>query len=99
MARPDKKQIDAWKEAHGDIFQITVEGKIIILREPKIKDLERAASADPKGNKRFNFNRSIVENCKLYEDKDVMDSDKKIMAVFSQLDELIPVAEAETKKL
>ncbi|CAA0260485.1 hypothetical protein R8G64_13150 [Tenacibaculum maritimum] len=97
--RPTKEEIAAWKKEHGAIYQITVEDKIIILREPKIKDLERAMSADPKNKKKFNFNRSIIENCSLYSDPGAMDSDKKTLAVFAELDELIPEAEASTKKL
>lgn len=96
---PDQKQINAWKKEHGVLHQITVEGKIVILREPKIKDLERAMAADPKNKKKFNFNRSIIENCKLYVEPGAMDSDAKILAVFAELDELIPEAEASTKKL
>jgi len=99
MARPDKAQIAAWKKEFPAIHQITVEGKIIILREPGVKDLERAMSADPKNKKKFNFNRSIIENCKLYQDTGAMDTDAKILAVFAELDELIPEAEASTKKL
>lgn len=99
MGRPDKAQIAAWKKEHGDIYQITVNGKIVILRAPKIKDLERAASADPKGKKKFNFNRSIIENCKLYEDEGALSTDEALMAVFAELDQIIPIAEAETKKL
>lgn len=98
--RPNKAQIDKWKKEHGDIYQIKVNGdKIVILRAPKIKDLERAAAADPKGKKKFNFNRSIIENCKLYQDEGAMSTDAAIMAVFAELDQIIPVAEAETKKL
>lgn len=97
--RPDKAQIAAWKKEFPSIHQITVDGKIIILREPGIKDLERALGADPKGKKKFNFNRSIIENCTLYKDDDVMKTDRQILAVFAELDEIIPEAETERKKL
>ncbi|MDB0600692.1 hypothetical protein PL373_05945 [Tenacibaculum maritimum] len=97
--RPTQEQIKAWKKEHGALHQITVEDSIIILREPKIKDLERAMAADPKNKKKFNFNRSIIENCKLYEDPGAMNTDARILAVFAELDELIPEAEASTKKL
>lgn len=97
--RPGKAQISEWKKEHGALHQITVGGKIIILREPGVKDLERAMAADPKNKKKFNFNRSIIENCRLYEDEGAMDSDAKILAVYSQLDELIPEVEASVVKL
>ncbi|MAB37736.1 MAG: hypothetical protein CL528_11320 [Aequorivita sp.] len=97
--RPDKAQIAEWKKKHGNLHKITVDGKIIILREPGVKDLERAMSADPKGKKKFNFNRSIIENCRLYEDTGAMDTDAKILAVYGQLDELLPEVEASVEKL
>ena len=49
--------------------------------------------------RKFNFNRSIVENCKLYEDEGALNTDGKIMALYGELDTIIPIAEAETKKL
>lgn len=97
--RPGKEQIQAWKKEHGALHQITVEDKIIILREPGVKDLERAMAADPKGKKKFNFNRSIIENCTLYQDDGVMNTDAKVIAVFSELDALIPEVETSVKKL
>lgn len=97
--RPTEAEIKAWKKAHDGLYQIEVDGKVIILREPKMKDLERAQAADPKRQKPYNFHRSIIENCKLYADPGLIEDDKNYLAVCSKLDEIVEVREADLKKL
>lgn len=97
--RPTPAKIEEWKKEHGNVFQFTVEGKIVIMREPKMVDLERASASDPKKKKPFNFFRSITANCKLYEDEGFFDDDKREMALHAQMDEIIEIKEAEVKKL
>ena len=38
-----KEQIKEWKEKHGELFQVTVEGKGCILRKPNRQDLSYAS--------------------------------------------------------
>jgi|SRR3990172_3636045 len=100
VKQPNKEQIKKWKEQHGGLYQFTLpDGKIVIIREPKMKDLERAQASDPKKQKPYNFNRSILENCKLYEDEGVLQNDKNVLAIFAQMDEVIDIWDAEVKKL
>lgn len=97
--RPTPEIIAQWKEKHGELFQLEAEGKIIVLREPNTADIERALAADPKGKKAFNFNRSLIENCKLYEDAGARDDDKRLRQFFNALDQIIELKEASVKKL
>lgn len=97
--RPSEDQINAWKQKHGAVHQLTADGYLLIIREPLTKDLERAFAADPKKNKAFNFNRSIIENCKLYEDAGARDDDRRLKKYFFAIDSIVDMEEAEVKKL
>lgn len=97
--RPTKEQIAAWKKEHGAVYQIDVDGKILILRQPTIQDLERAMAADPKRKKPFNFNRSIHTNCRLYEDPGFSSDDQVLLSAYAEFDQIIEMREAELKKL
>jgi hypothetical protein len=99
--RPNKEQIQAWKVQHNvdTLHQITVEDKIVILRPPGIIDLERALASDPKKQKPYNFNRSILSNCKLYADDGILEDKDTLMAVFAKLDEIVEIKDAEITKL
>lgn len=97
--RPTAAQIAAWKKEHDQLFQLEVEGKILILRKPKMRDLERGYASDPKKQKPFNFHRSIIENCQLFADEGLLENDDNYFALCTKLDEVIQVKEAEIKKL
>jgi hypothetical protein len=97
--RPTKAQIDAWKKEHGDLYQLSVDSKIMIMRKPGMRDLERAHASDPKKQKPFNFHRSLIENCKLHADEGLLENDDNYFALCTKLDEIIEVKEAEVKKL
>ncbi len=99
VKRPTEAQIKSWKKEHNAIFQIEVNGGIVILRQPKMVDLERAMASDPKKKKPMNFNRSIVTNCKLYADPGMIEDETTFLAVCSNIDEIVEVADATVKKL
>lgn len=100
IKRPTKADIAAWKKQYPEgIHKVTVGEKYLILRQPGMVDLERAMAADPKKKKPMNFNRSIVQNCKLYADPGIIEDDQSYLAVCSNIDEIIQVAEATVEKL
>lgn len=94
-----KAQIAEWKRQYGELYQFSVGGQILILRQPGMRDLERASAADPKKQKPYNFHRSIIENCKLYETPGMLENERNLIAVCAKIDEIIEVADAEVKKL
>ncbi|MAX81749.1 MAG: hypothetical protein CL843_16425 [Crocinitomicaceae bacterium] len=97
--RPTPELLEEWKKKYGRIHQLKVGEFIMILREPKTVDIERALAADPKGKKVFNFNRSIIENCKLYEDAGAREDDKRLQRFFNAIDQIIDMQEADVKEL
>ncbi|HMQ77114.1 MAG TPA: hypothetical protein PKE21_13845 [Flavobacteriales bacterium] len=98
--RPTPEQVAAWKKEHGSLFSIEVNGKLAILRKPRMLDLERAQQVSRKPNaKPFDFNRNIVGNCALYLDPGMRENDENELALLTSVGELVEVKEAEVKKL
>jgi hypothetical protein len=61
--------------------------------------MERAMTADPKKKSPFNFQRSIIANCKVYETPGAFASDKRTLAFYTLVDEVIEIPEGTVKKL
>lgn len=92
-----EKTIGDWKKKHGDLFEIKVGEKKLILKRPDRKVLGLASSegaADP-----FKFNELIMENCALGGDREMIDNDNYFLAACKHLDKVIEFEEAEIKKL
>lgn len=101
-SRPDDAQIAEWKKKYGKLLRITIteDDKVLILREPGIRELELATSAARKpGAQPFDFNRSIVSSCKLFEDDGFFADDKRAMTAFGELDKFKVIKEAEVEEL
>ena len=96
---PDANLIAKWKAEYGNIFAIEVEDYVLVIREPKVVDMERALASDPKNKKQFNFHRSIIANCKLYMTIGLDEDDQAMLGVFGEMDELVKTKEATVKKL
>lgn len=99
---PTSKEIEALKNKHGELFQITVtdrEGnsRIAIMRKPKFVDLQRAKASENK--KPLTFNLSIWENCKIEGDPAIDADDYLKSGALTQLDEIVEFADATVKKL
>lgn len=92
-----EKQINDWKNKHGDVFEITVEDKSAYLRKPDRKTLAFAMTkvqTDPLG-----FSEILLTNCWLAGDEEIRNDDAYFLAAISQLDQLVEVKASEVKKL
>lgn len=94
---PDKKQIEAWKKLHGDVFLIEVGGKKAYIKKPGRKELAAATTAGKKDP--FKFNDSILNNCWLAGDQEIKTHDELYLGACNVLDEVIEFKQAEVKKL
>lgn len=98
--RPDAAAIAAWKEKHGHLSQVEVDGYIAIVRRPKTFDLERAFKVSEKaGAKKLDFSRNIIANCVLYIDDEFRADDERDQALLTSVNELAAIKEASVKKL
>lgn len=91
------EQIEGFKQEYGDIFKIEVEDKSCFIHKPtrQILDLAMASSA----KKSSEFNSTILKNCWLAGDKDIVFVDDYFMGAGAVLDEVIQFKTAELKKL
>jgi len=100
--RPDEAQIAEWKKKYPKMLKIYIaeDDKMLILREPGMKEMELATSAARKaGALPFDFNRSIVSSCKLYEDDGFFADDKRAMTAFGELDRFKLTKEVTVEEL
>jgi hypothetical protein len=91
------EQIKEWKDKHGNIFKINVDGKVCYLRKPSRKALGYA-SAVGKDNP-LKFNEVILNDCWLGGDETIKTDDDLFLSVSGKIAELIEIKEAELEKL
>lgn len=99
---PNKTELAALKVKHGALFQITVTGKDkkeyhAILRKPKMQDLQIASASE--GKKKFTYNLSIYNNCKVVADPAIDADDYLLLGALGQINDLVEFAEASIKEL
>lgn len=90
-----KEQLKAWKEKHGELFEITVEGKSCILHRPTRKDLSFASVVkDPVKMSEVMLNALWVDG-----DEEIKTDDSLFLAAIQKMQDVLEVKEAEIKKL
>lgn len=90
-----KEQVAEWKKKHGDIFEITVDGKSCILHKPTRQNLSYASVVkDP-----IKLSETLLKQLWVDGDKEILEQDDLFMAVVNKMEEVIKVKEAEIKKL
>lgn len=92
-----EQKIEEWKAQYGDVFQVSVEGRVAYLKKPTRKALGAAAvvgKADP-----MKYNEVLLNNCWIEGDEEIKRDDALFLGVSAQLAEIIEIKEAEIKKL
>ncbi|MBQ0075100.1 MAG: hypothetical protein KBT34_13035 [Prevotella sp.] len=90
-----KEQVAEWKAKHGDIFEITVDGKNCILHKPTRQNLSYASVVkDP-----IKMSETLLKQLWVDGDKEILEQDDLFMAVVNKMEEVMKVKEAEVKKL
>lgn len=91
------EQIAAWKEEHGEVFAIKVEGHVCYLKKPSRKAISYASVAgkvDP-----LKFNETLLRECWLGGSDAIRKDDDLFLAAGGVLSEIVQVKEAELEKL
>ena len=91
------EQIEAWKQEHGEIFKVNVEGHIGYLKKPGRKAIGYASTIGTKDP--IKFNEIILKACWIAGDEDLLNDDELFMAVGAKLADLIVIKTAELEKL
>ena len=90
-----KEDINKWKAVHGDLFEISVEGKSCVLHKPTRQDLSYASVIkDP-----IKMSEVMLKQLWVAGDEEFKTNDELFMAVVAKMDEVLKVKEAEIKKL
>lgn len=90
-----EEQLKEWKAQHGDLFEISVDGKSCILHKPTRKDLSYASVVkDP-----IKLTETLLNQLWVAGDEEIKTDDELFMAVSNRMDEVLRVKEAEIKKL
>lgn len=89
------EQLKGWKEKHGELYQVSVEGYSCILHKPTRKDLSYISSVkDP-----IKMSELLLEQTWVAGDEEIKTNDELFMSVVSKMDEIVKFKEAEVKKL
>lgn len=91
------ERIEEWKKRHGDVFRVTVGGKVAYLKRPDRRALGAAAVVGK--NDPMRYNEILLRNCWLDGDEEIKTDDALFLGISSKLGELIEIKEAELKKL
>lgn len=90
-----EKQIKEWKAKHGEIFEISVEGKSCIVRRPTRRDLSYVSVVkDP-----MKMSEAMLTALWVDGDEEIKTDDSLFLAVVQKLETVLEVKEAEIKKL
>ena len=90
-----KQQIEEWKAKHGDLFEITVEGKNCVLHRPTRRDLSYVSVlTDPIKMTEVMLNQLWVAG-----DEEIKTRDDLFLAASQKMQEVLEVKAAEIKKL
>ena len=90
-----EEQLKEWKAQHGDLFEISVDGKSCILHKPTRKDLSYASVVkDP-----IKLTETLLNQLWVAGDEEIKTDDELFMAVSNRMDEVLKGKEAEIKKL
>lgn len=90
-----KEQIAEWKRKHGELFEITVEGKSCILHRPTRQDLSYASVVkDP-----IKMSETMLNQLWVAGDEEIKADDSLFLAAIQKMQEVLEVKEAAIKKL
>ncbi len=91
------EQIQEWKDKHGEIFSIKVDGHVCYLHKPSRRTISYAsvaAKTDP-----LKFNETLMRECWLGGNDAIRNDDDKFLAAGGVLDRVVEIKTAELEKL
>lgn len=97
IGKVDDVQVQSWKNAHGDVYAVTVEGSICYLKKPDrqtFRAITSVGQSDP-----IRGNEILLDNCWLGGDESIKTNDEKFFAVSGQLAKIIEIKQSDLKKL
>lgn len=97
IGQASQEQVDAWKQEHGDVFEVRTDGHVCYLRKPKRNELPYIQKvAQTNGIK---SNELLMKACWLGGSEEVQNNDAMFYGVCDHLQVLIEKKQAELVKL
>jgi hypothetical protein len=94
----DQQQIDAWKQQHGEVFKLEIEGgHVAFVKKPDRKTMSYASSVASKDP--IKFNEILLNGCWLGGDETIKTNDTLFLSAGQVLGNLMEVKEASLLKL
>lgn len=90
------EQIAELKAKHGQIFLIEVEDKAAVFKAPDRKTLSMANVVQ---NDIIKFNETILKNCFIQGDRELLDNDAYFLGAGAKAIELVQIKESKIAKL
>lgn len=95
MAKYTKEEIEKWKQLHGEIYEISVEGKSCIIRKPNRRDLSYVSVVkDP-----VKMGETMLNQLWVAGDEEIKKQDDLFFAAVNVMQEVLKIKQAEIKKL
>ncbi|MCX6232436.1 MAG: hypothetical protein NTZ33_12945 [Bacteroidetes bacterium] len=91
------EEINEFKKEFGNVYLLVVEGKKAYIHKPTRNIMDLAALASR--TKDSQFNETILKNCWLAGDKELVEDDDYFFSAGKQLGSIIKYKEAELKEL
>jgi hypothetical protein len=95
--RPTDHQIKEWKKEHGQVFEIDIDGRTIILAKPS-RQVAGLAMAKSRTNP-LAMVEVVVENCTLWGSDDILEDAGALISLQAHIDEIFQTATVSLKKL
>ena len=94
-------QLEGWKKKFGDgnVFEVAVEDKKVILHKPSRRDLSYAMAGSNQAKDSVKFSELLLNQCWIDGDAEIKENDDYFLAVVPVLGALSETKEAEIKKL
>lgn len=94
-------QLEGWKKKYGDgnVFEVVVEDRKVILHKPTRRDLSFAMAGSNQAKDSVKFAEILLNQCWIDGDAEIKENDDYFLAVVPVLGALAETKEAEIKKL
>lgn len=93
------EQIATWKQEHGAIYAVKVDGHVCYLKTPTRHILGFASAGSEGGKQGIKYNEILLKNCWVGGSEEMKTDDALFLSVSGKLNELLDIKEAELEKL
>ncbi|MCB9245976.1 MAG: hypothetical protein H6606_06050 [Flavobacteriales bacterium] len=95
--QPTEQQIQEWKEKYTEVYSIQVGDKHAVIRFPDFKTFQQAIEGLQKAGANA-YVQAILNNCIIWGDSDIAQTDEDFFNIKEQFDELLEFADVQMKK-